>query len=389
MELRRLLVLAEGQLGDLLLLTPALRALKNGHPRCHLAVLIFQRRLARTSGSDTVLTSAAGHGTSAVLSTHPSVDQVMEVDRSALRSRRGVKRISAERAIARWVREQRFDAVVCTFPEDRFSLLAWYSGARMRIGEKYGGLGALLNVQIERRRGVIGVLDYYCMLAEAAGGRVSTRSTDFVVSAEADREAERQLRDVGIGKSQWVAVHPGASGDYKIWPPVRYAALVEGLRKQNIAAVLLGGDADTEILRAIADHCSAPPVAMHTGNDAAMLAAFLRRSSLCISNDSGPRHLAVAVGTPSLALFRRYHDREWGVYPPSPLCVMLTGESACGACDSGVCSDRIPPGETYGSECLRQVDVARVLEAAVTMFTAASGNTRRTSSGGLDRSGRA
>ncbi len=380
MTTRKILVLAEGQLGDLLLLTPAIRALRNGHPDARITVLIFHRHRTSSPGPAPLLFPSDGSGTAAVMTSHPCVDEVLEVDRSALRGLGGLKRLSGEVFLVRQIRKRRFDSVVCTFPEDRFTMLAFLSGAQTRVGQKRQALSRFLNVTPAISKKTIGVLAYYNALAEHSGGHVRSSRTEFYISPGAERTSAARLREEGRLNGPWVAVHPGASGDYKVWPPERYAALINGLHAKQIPVLLFGGGADDTILGAVLEHVSAPVTTIRTGNDVTLLAAYLRRAALCITNDSGPRHLAVAVGTPSLALFRQFHGKEWAVYPESAVCATLTGSSVCAACPASVCLDRVPPGKRYGSTCLREITADEVMARALTMLATSSAGTRRTSS---------
>jgi ADP-heptose:LPS heptosyltransferase len=371
MHNEKILVLAEGQLGDLLLLTPAVRALRNGHPDARITVLIFHRHRSSAAESAGILVPADGTGTSAVMTSHPCVDEVFEVDRMHLRSLRGVARAAGEISLVKALRARDFDTVICTFPEDRFAALAYFTGARVRVGQKRQKLSRLLNVTPAIEKQEMGVLAYYCALAEAAGGRVEGMRTEFQVSPEADRAAAVLLLEKGIQDERWIAVHPGASGEYKIWPPERFASLIEGLERNRIPVLLFGGTADAEILDAVQKKLPGSVAVIRTGNDVGVFAALLRRAALCITNDSGPRHLAVAVGTASLALFRQFHGNEWKIYPESGKCVAMTGTQPCSACPPSVCLDRTPAGERYGAVCLRQLGVEEVLVRALEMVISA------------------
>ncbi|MBM2844757.1 MAG: lipopolysaccharide heptosyltransferase, partial [Bacteroidetes bacterium] len=136
----RVLFIAEGQLGDLLLLTPALRALKKTFPDACISVLILERGFSETPpGLPLVRT-----GMETVLSTNLNVDETYVVSRATLRSLRGLARVRAELNIVHFLRSKRFDTVVCTFPEDRFTFWAYASGADVRVGERGQGFAALL-----------------------------------------------------------------------------------------------------------------------------------------------------------------------------------------------------------------------------------------------------
>lgn len=366
--IRRILVLAEGQLGDLLLLTPALRAIKQTFRDANLSVLIVSRTFHGMNLTD--LSPSSAFRESNVLSTNPHVDTLYHVSRPFLRSMKGIKRVRTEYSIIRFLRQKRFDAVISTFPEDRFAIWSFLSGATKRIGQKKQTLSRLYSIRPDVNKFDGGVLEYYCALAGSLGAVSGSKVTEFHIPLLCSEWAESELMRNGIRRADhFIALHAGASGSYKIWPPERYAALINALQKRNgVRVVLCQGTLDVEICEAIAQQMETRPIQIQTGENVGNFAALLSRASLLISNDSGPRHLAVAVKTPSLALFRRFHDREWKVYPDSDECVVATGKEECPSCPPGVCLDRIPDGERFGSHCLRMLSVDDVLSIAMSML---------------------
>jgi ADP-heptose:LPS heptosyltransferase len=356
-----ILVLAEGQLGDLLLLTPALRAIKTGLSRSSITVLILQRRGSRRESDAGEILEGDPRGTATVMLSNPYVDRVFEVDRQSLKSLKGLGRVRGETAVVRWVRLQKFDAVVCTFPEDRFAMLAYLSGAGIRVGQRKQNLHWLLTVKPDVQKHEQGVLSYYCALAMALGVRVESGETEFTVSGEASRWAGECI-DLQCGRNlSPVLVHPGASGDYKIWPPERFASLVDRLSALDIPVLLCGGDGDRTILQEVRIRLRRPVPVVVTDGNLERLGALFAKSTLVVSNDSGPRHLAIAVGARTLTLFRKHHDREWNVYPDTPTCRILRGADACPSCPPGICSDQVPNGEHFGSHCMRMIGVDETL----------------------------
>jgi heptosyltransferase-2 len=333
--------------------------LKQSVPAAKVTLLVLERRGGQ-SGTELI----AG-GTSTVLSTSPHIDAIHVVRRDRLRVLSGFSRFRAEFEIIRFIKRGRFDTVICTFPEDRFAIWAYLSGARVRVGQRSQGLSWLLSRTPDIQKKDSGVLEYYCDLVRAIGAEVKSKQTEYRITTEAERWADGFLRKYELDQTDNViAVHPGATGDYKIWPPERYAALIDRLNPIGQARVFLTyGEMDTPVVGEIRKHLKKTiPEACAPGIDC--LAALLKRSSLCISNDSGPRHLAVAVGTPSLAFFRQHHDREWKVYSDSATCVTLQGGERCPVCPEGVCQDRIVAGERFGSECLRMIGVEEGVERA-------------------------
>jgi ADP-heptose:LPS heptosyltransferase len=369
MPSRRVLVIAEGQLGDLLLLTPAVRAIKSSLPGSFLAVLVVQRRGYGTPGKavPAVLNVQPGPGTSEVLLLNPYVDAVVEVDRSSLRSLKGKARLAAELSVIRWIRKGAFDTVICTFPEDRFAVWASLSGAGMRVGQNDQSLRWMLTHAPDIRKDQGGVLHYYCDLVVAAGAVAGSTRTEFPVPEASRARAQSLLRARGFDPARpLVIVHPGASGAHRVWPPERFAGVIGELRERTGAWIVLCGTAfDQQVVRAVREEVRTEVDVWTLGESVADFAGLLSLAALCVSNDSGPRHLAVAVGTPSIALMPKHNDKAWKIYADDPRTSTFTTASACPACPPDRCRDVVPEGETFGSCCLRMISMDDVITRAL------------------------
>jgi ADP-heptose:LPS heptosyltransferase len=367
MDPRNVLFIAEGQLGDLLLLTPALQSVKNTFPSARLSVLVVNRRGSHAKGTGTCMRVGEEQDMARqVLSGDPAIDQIFVVNRMDLRSLHGLKRLAAELACLHFLREKKFDTVVCTFPEDRFTLWAFFSGAKARVGQSAQAFHWLLTHKHDSGQPRKSVLQSYCDLASLIGAKTGTQDLLFVVPHASRSWADEFLQAHGLGGNQTrVVIHPGATGNYKIWPPERYASLIDRLQsKNNISTILCWSSEDSEVVQQIKRSVRTQCIDVNTGDDIGHLGALLQRCSVCISNDSGPRHLSVAVGTRSLALLRQFHDRKWKVYAEDDKHSTLQSKRQCPACPSGSCLDRIPDGEQYGSYCLRMIDVDEVVVRA-------------------------
>lgn len=370
---RRILVIAEGQLGDLLILTPALRALKLSIPSSVVSVLVVQRRTYGLPGTPSaprdIVTVPAG-GTSIVMMNDPHVDAVAEIDRARLRSFSIAGRIRAEAAIVAWLRRGKYDTVICTFPQDRFFQWAFLSGARLRVGGEEGGFSGLLNRRIHQRKSDGGVLKYYCALAVAAGAVVHSSATRFEIPDGATEWAAGAFRSLGLRDSDRpLTVHPGASGAHRVWPPASFAAVIDHVQTRLGQPVVLCGSAfDAAVVEEVRKRCSSTVRVLMTDNGVSQLAAMLRRSALCLSNNSGPRHLAIAVGTPSLALLPRHDDIEWKIYDDELRCATIESAAPCPSCGAERCFNRLPAGEDYGSYCMRDISPVTVAARVESML---------------------
>lgn len=368
MNFRKILFLAEGQLGDLLLLTPALRAVKESFPSSSVSVLVVERRNSDESKQNPFadLCATPLERETSILSTNKNVDELFVLSRQALRSLSGTARAKAELDILKFLRRKKFDTVICTFPEDRFAEWAFASGARIRVGQRKQNLHWLLTHKPDIEKAEKGVLEYYCDLVRVIGANVHSTRTEYIIPPSSVEWADNFLNGSNISTSQkLVAVHPGATGNYRIWPPERYAALIDHLSNTlAVKVLLLGGKMDQPVTSAIRRHLRSSIIEDQTGNSVGNLAAIFRRCSLCISNDSGPRHLAIAVGTPSLAFFRQHHDREWGVYEENERLMTLKSRMPCPVCPPNICMDKVPTGEIFSSYCVRMITVEEVIRWA-------------------------
>lgn len=357
-----ILFIAEGQLGDLLVLTPAIRAMKMTFSPARVSVLIFQRRsYFQNSGVPSYFRENVQHGVAAVLQSNPHVDEIMEVDVETLRRMGWLSRARAEIDIMARLRRKRFDTAI-VFPRDRFVLWAFASGASIRVGQKAQVYHQLLTHTPDIHKRDDGVISYYCRLAASTGAVVESLNTEFIVKDSARRSASAFLRDEGIGEPvTLIAIHPGASANDRVWPPERYARLIDVLQADGSMRVFLCGSAfDGEIVRRIQASAETAPLVVQKGEDIDLLAALLEKCALFIGNNSGPRHLAAAVRTPTLALLTRNDELEWKAYHDEHFHRIMQGKDLCPVCPDGTCKKKIPDGEQYGSYCMRMMSVENV-----------------------------
>lgn len=178
--------------------------------------------------------------------------------------------------------------------------------------------------------------------------------TKVSVSSKAQAMAEEILANV---RGPRVAFGPGARWATKRWPAERYAALADSLAAQGCSVVLVGGPPDVGVLEAFRRAVRAPVAADLSSLPLDALTAALARVQLLVTNDTGPAHLASAMGTPVLTLFGPTSPRRWG--PPAPGRSVSLGLpcSPCSNHGTQVC----PLGH---HRCLGELQVSSVAAAA-------------------------
>jgi len=176
-------------------------------------------------------------------------------------------------------------------------------------------------------------------------------------------EAARALAAgaLGAAPAPLVALAPGASRNTNRWAPERFARVAEALSRDGYGLVLAGGPGDGEAFGAFRAACRAPVVADLSALPVEGLGAALERVRLLVACDSGPVHLASAVGTPVLALFGPTSATRWA--PAAPGRALSLG-LPCSPCTNHG-GDRCPEGH---HRCMGDLEVATVLAAAREML---------------------
>jgi ADP-heptose:LPS heptosyltransferase len=361
-DARRILVVRLDGLGDVLMTTPAIRALAGtGRPA--------RREI-------TLLTSPAGAALAPLL---PEVDATIVAEPPWLKPGEGSSRPADEdaadiRVLAERLREGRFDgAVICTVQSQSAlpsAMLCLMAGIPLRLAHARENPYRLLTDWVNDpeplapvRHEVRRQLD----LVATIGATVEDEHLSVRVPAAASRLIRDLLPAMGIQPGdRWVVVHPGASAPSRRYPIDALARVVRALvQEHGVRVVLAGGpeemDAVAELQAAGRPGCV--PIAGVL--DLAHLAALLAVAPVLIGNNSGPAHLAAAVGTPVVDLYAltNLQHAPWGV--PSRV---LAHDVPCKGCLKSVC----PLGH---HACLRGVAPASVVAATLELLDQAASGT--------------
>jgi lipopolysaccharide heptosyltransferase I len=282
-------------LGDVIHALPVARALRAAHPRARLTWIVEAREYA-------------------ILRDHPDLDAVVPVDTRGWRRR--IYRAAGAREV--WgklgrlrqrIRAARFDVTLDLQGLIKSGLLTAYTGAPLRLGFSAGHCRERLNCLFTNRRvtpppEAVHVVEQYLALLAPLGVKPGPPEFHVPLRDAAERRMEDFLGEQGVKRSDMlVAINPGAGRPDKRWPVAHLTALAARLATEHGARLLLlWGPDEVHMARQIRDGLSvrailAPPT------DLGELAALLRRSSLLVANDTGPLHLAAALGTPCLGLY--------------------------------------------------------------------------------------
>ncbi|HUT91500.1 MAG TPA: lipopolysaccharide heptosyltransferase II [Thermoguttaceae bacterium] len=276
-------------LGDLVMATPALRAIRRHFDGSARLVGILRPNLAELLAGTNWL------------------DEQWPFDP------RAKDRQIGQRSLVRRMRRRRFDLVLL-FPNSlRTAILAWQGRARERIGYVADWRGPLLTGKVYPRRengrvASVPLVDYYLALAEAAGCPPESRRLELVCTKAEEEVAESIWRKLGLRTDGRVIAlnSSGAYGEAKLWPEKHFGELARRVADETDHDVLvICGPDERGIARRIASQACHPRVFSLADQRLGLATskACIRRSWLIVSTDSGPRHVAAAFGKPVITLF--------------------------------------------------------------------------------------
>lgn len=287
----RILVVKLRYLGDVLLFSPVVRALREAYPRATITALV-------------------NAGTEAMLEGNPHVDRILTVSRS----------LSTQLSLVRALRGVRPDLAIDLTDGDRSALLTRLSGARRRMGFNDEGRwrGRLYTEVVRADSKRLHAVDYHLEPLRRLGIPIRSRTPELFLSESEDVAAADWLRTNGVDEGQpFVVIHPGARFWFKQWPLDRVAMLADRIQHaERLPVILLGGPKEAADLAVIRAAMRTPCRTTEGRLPIRLVAAIMRRATLFVGNDNGPMHIAAAVGTPVVALFGSSDPRVWGPWGP-------------------------------------------------------------------------
>jgi predicted lipopolysaccharide heptosyltransferase III len=329
--MQNILIIKLRYIGDVLLATPVLHALRERFPDAHIA-------------------AAVNRGTEDILKWNPDLNEVLVVERSGL---------AAQLRFLGEIRRRRFDCVIDLTDGDRAAILARFSSAPVRIGlnEEHRWRGLLYTAVARLEPSVPHRIERDLETVRSLGIQPKAGLPVLRTSAQDDEAAARLLDEIAgeplsNGMQPLIMFQPGARYWFKAWPVERFADLANRLAERGDCRILIGGHAQE---RAMADDIAArtraKPVVLAGRTTVLQYAAILKRCALFVGNDNGPMHMAAALSVPVVALFGPSNPAEWG--PRGERVEVLYKGLDCRRCFHPTC--------TRGEEsCMKQITVDEV-----------------------------
>ncbi len=333
-----ILVIKLKHIGDVLLSTPAIHALKMAYPQAQIHALVSR-------------------GTEDMLAGNPDLASVIPY---AKPEGRGTRRWRDELRLLRALRGLRPDLVVEMGKGDREAILGYLSGARWRVGFDPGrqGLWGRSRLLTHRavRTGREHIVEGDLKLVQALGIAPADTRLRLHVGAEDAAAADLLLAEAGVQPGErLVTVHPTSKWLFKCWRDEGMAAVIGHLADRGFRAILTSGPELREVRKArrIVGLARSPVVDLIARLTLKQLAAVIGRSCLFIGVDSAPMHIAAAVGTPVVALFGPSGEHNWRPWGEGH--AVVAKDLFCRPCGQDGCNG------TKRSDCLDLLTEAEVI----------------------------
>lgn len=337
-RIRRVLVTKLRHHGDVLLASPVLGALKRHLPEAEIDALVY-------------------HDTRDMLSEHPALCQLhLVTKRGSLRE---------EWRLLQALRSRRYNLLIHLTSSARGAWLARIlkpavSVAPNHPGKLYRNSFTHLYPHANARHMVECNLD--ALRRIGLWPEESDKKLVLVAGADAERGAEKHLRDLGLEAGKFILIHPTSRWQFKCWPEEKVAALAIRLAERGFPLLFTSAPdtQETGMIQRILARMPFPAPSLAGRLTLKELAALLARARLFIGVDSAPMHMAAAAGTPVVALFGPSGENIWG--PWQVPARVITSDHSCRPCGLDGC------GGSKRSDCLEIIPTDRVLDAALELL---------------------
>jgi heptosyltransferase I len=307
-EFRKILLIKLSAVGDVVHTLPVLNKLRRRYPNAQI---------------DWLLTPAIGE----LLRHHPALNAVIDFPRDASAPPWAWSALTSYARLAAKLRPTGYDLVIDLHGQSRTAFLAFVTGAPVRVGfdkerpqvwansrpvtddfRKHAWQGAREGAWLFYTHHIplptldVHVIDHYQSVGNLLGFAAGATDFSFCIPHSARERIDTLLCQHGIEGARLAVIAPRGNWETKRWPDEKSAEVARHFLQRGYAAILVGVPGE----RAVGAHIAriAPGVVDLTGETSlSELAALISRAAICIAHDSGPLHLAVALGRPAVALF--------------------------------------------------------------------------------------
>ncbi len=345
----KILIIKTHAIGDVLMTTPAIRAIRKKYPESHISMLV-------------------GEWSKPVVESNPYLDHIITFkDKDLLNY--NVWDLSKNQRIHRLIkklRNERFDAIFMFHRSKFIYLLGWLIGANKRIGINDSNYSPLLTNKAlcQKNSDHYAAIDYMNVICTNLKLNKEDLSLDFFVPEQAYKFANSKLK---TQNSKLIGICPGGSMNpaekvlARRWNVDRYAKLCNELIRLNLQPIIFGSKDDILIAQELINRTTGRCINLCGKTTLKQFGAFIEKCKVIITNDSAPLHIAIAVGTPSISLFGPTIGKAR--VPPDSRHIAIQSNLECSPCYN----NRRFPG-CKNPRCMEYISVEEVKNAVLKLL---------------------
>ena len=334
-KIEKILIIMMGGIGNMIFLTPALRALRQACPPAKIHFLL------------------GSYGAEKAIEGSNLIDEKIIIDPV---KQKGI--VDTIRLIQK-LREEKFSLSISSTGINplKSGLLCYFAGIKYRLGEKIKGKDFCYNLKNSFDKNSHEV-DSNISLIQKLGIEVKDKSLYIHMSANDKNFARETYAYYDLGGKLVVGMHPGSGihqAGFKRWPKERFARVADSiLHNYNASVILFGGSEEIDLANDIKASMKSNPLIMTGKTTLNEAAAMIAKCRLFISNDSGLMHVACAVNTPAISIFGPTNYKRTGPYSDSS--AVVRKDLGCSPCYAG------KPVHCDHMNCLNSIAVEDVIE---------------------------
>ena len=334
-DIKKILVIRLDHIGDVVLTTPLLRALKEKYPAAKLVVL-------------------TSRGTSDIVKTNPFVDEIMKYNAPWFERNKKIIKLREFFKLVSQIRKENFDIGLDPRGDLRHILMMWLAGIKYKIGYGITGGGFLLDWEAtyntkahEVRRNL--------NLTKGLGFKTKFLKPEFYVSEKEEIRVDEISNINRISENDFtLVIHAGAGYPTRLWRNEKWAEVIERLYNDFHAKIfIIGGHSEKQQCKDILKRSGHKAIDLVGKTRLSESAALIKKAKLFIGTDSGPCYIAYAVGTPEIVLYS-HATVKYRWEPLGKKVVTIQKDAYCKLCEKLYCDNNI---------CMDLITVDEVMEA--------------------------
>lgn len=334
---KKILVTFLMHLGDLVLTTPFIHALRKAAPDSHITYLVDEKL------KDVVIHN-------------PNLDEVITIDKLGKDNS-----ILSLVACARKLSAMDFDVVINLHPNERCSFICALTKTKWRVGTAHTAFRPFWDIYVQLDRTIHAVDMYLDVLHELGVKDLNNNGLELFVNHESDANAEKFWRENGVfATDKLVGFNVGCSVETNRWIPERFAQVADALAAKGYKPVFFGGTMDDELVSEAVANMRYTPIVATGYFTIDILVSAVKRCELFITNHCGPMYVAVSQNVPVVALYGSSSTKIYGPYTDNA--VVVTANPPCMGCAGRM------KHKCDNMQCMKNLTVEQVVEAAEKML---------------------